>query len=223
MHKAVKVVTAIIVTATVGGLALAEKPETDKNTRSVQPTAAEWQGAWENTLTQSAAAQTPADIDAALAAFPYPLDRAVTQMGQLIRAAIRVDHPEALQFALTGYRYIPAQHVTSYVSMVAGALKNKDGTLARANAWTAQQNTGEDKVKFTAEELKPPAALASAVPTPQAQLEIALQLYRQADREVSLNQAVEKIASALRAIDHDLVRQNAFIEAQREGKKYDIR
>jgi len=185
-------------------------------------TAKQWQEAWNVANEKFTAAQTPADIDAALAAFPYSLERALPQMSLLVRSAIRVGHPEALQFALTAYRYVPLINVTSAVQSVATALKNKDG-IARANAWTAQQNTGESKVAFTAAELKPPAALASVVPTPQEQLERAIGEWRQADREIMLTIAVEKIANALRARSHTTLEQNAFIEAQREGKPFDIK
>jgi len=208
---------AIISAVAVGSLALAEEPATKP------PTAKEWQEAWVAANEKFTAAQTPADIDAALDAFPYSLERAFPQMSLLVRAAIRVGHPEALNFALVAYRYTPLINVTSAVTNVASALKNKDGTLTRANAWTAQQNTGTDKAAFTAAELKPPAALATVVPSPQAQLDAAMAEWRQADREVMLNIAVEKIASALRAIDHDTLRQNAFVEAQRDGRKFEIK
>jgi len=215
MKKYIIALAAIIATATA---VLAQAQDGKPETKAPQPSPMK---AWEE---QCKAAITPAEFAAAMVARPAPWKKAdLGTIRGVATIAVAAGDPEAMQWAWTAYRYAPASQLTNTVRLVAAALKNKDGNLDRANQWIAQQNTGKDKVKFTADELNPPAALAEIVPSPQEQLDRAMRLYRAAEESFALNAAIGQIANALRAIDHDVLRQNEFIKEMQAGRKFDIK
>jgi len=204
---------AIIATATVG-FANAQAEEQESS----------WRTQWNETETKLVAVKASAEFNTALEALPNKENvLSVPWRIHVLADAANRAGVERVQFALFVYNNTPTANVTGAVQAVARALRNTDGNLIRANQFIEQQNTGKNKVKFTAEELKPPTVFASFAVTPKVQLERALTFFEDEKNGDRLDLAVEGVANALRAIDQDTVRQNAFIEAQREGKPFEIK
>lgn len=147
-------------------------------------------------------------------------------------AAARVNHPQAVNFALAAYRtasMADAKALDRAVSSVAAALKAADMNLARANAWIDSQNTGQPGVTFTSAELATPAVLASVpavaaivMADPAKALAAAKAQYRVAATSKAIDAAIYGIADVLKAHDLNLARANAWIAAQKGGESFDL-
>jgi len=214
----------IAILMTVGGaFAQAEKPVSTP-VPTVDPTIAANIAAWDKTLAELAVVETPADFAAVVSSVPGNPHERTQQAWRFMQPALKVGAPDALNLALALYGNARVNESTEQgaIANVAAALKNKDGNLTRANQWIAQQTTGTDKVVFTPDELKIPDWLAEVFPPPAEQLRRAQAQFRAAGTDATINAAVEAVAKGLRAVDRDLVRSHAFIEAMREGKSFPI-
>jgi len=211
---------AIISALTVGyAFAQAEKPET----ATPAPAASFYKQVADLNEAVGRAA-TPQELDAALAAAPAPAVDNIPFSIPVAKAALRVNHPEALNFAIAFYRYGEAggPHEKAAVELVAAALRNKDGNLARANQFIAQQLTGKDKIVFAKDEIKPPAWFSKIIPAPARQLALAQEQNRLATDNVEVGKSIKGVATALRAVDLDLVRSRAYLEAMSKGETFKI-
>jgi hypothetical protein len=186
-----------------------------------------------------AAAATVADFDAVMNAFlsknvmPERLQELEDNrtwgaiFPNAVVQAVRLGHPEALNYALTFYRAtgFQATQINPSVALVARAMKAKDMSLARANAFIACQNTGEAMPVITPEERATPAAIAassvaSAFVAPS--LDKAKAKYRLASTSADVDGGVYEIAKALKGMDLNLVRANAWIKSQKDGTAFEL-
>ena len=142
------------------------------------------------------------------------------------RAATRVGHPEALNYTLLAYKQqsirTDNETINGSISSVAAALKAKDFNLTRANTWIEGQNTGTPSVTFSTAELAKPTLLVSATWFPDISIEAAKAAYRAATTPFQIDGAVYQVATALKAIDLNFARANAWITAQKNGTAYDL-
>lgn len=151
-----------------------------------------------------------------------------------IEKAVSLNMPGAINWAVLGYRMAENdRQIDRSVAQIARALKAKDLTLTRANAFIDAQNSGGD-IPLDVDEVAPPAAIVPLVPHSNsiahlvtvaefdAALDIAIREYRSAKSAKSVELAVNKIAHVLRAYDLHLGRANAFIDAQQSGAAFDL-
>jgi len=158
------------------------------------------------------------------------LNRLYASLYFAAQTAARVGDPEAINWALAAYRAAPMnnqKYMDYSIATVASALKAKDFSLVRANAWIEGQNTGEPSVTFTPEESALPKVLEE-VPAIVAHFDWPASLaagkesYRMADSNKVLDGAIYQIATVLKGHDLNLARANAWIASQKSGTEFDL-
>lgn len=176
-------------------------------------------------------ARTPAEFDALVAAYVasitpaynarFPGEGALAwSVDYMANEAVRVGHPQALNYALLSYKCAPiSKPVDKAITLVALALKTKDMNPARARAWVAGQNTGSPAVALTDAEKATPALLVSAT-LPNFSLADAKAAYLAAETSPALNSAITRVAMALKARFLNLAQPNAWITAQKNGTAF---
>ena len=148
----------------------------------------------------------------------------------LATASIRLGAPDALNWALVYYRIADLRSpraVEESINIVATALKATDFNITRANAWVEGQNTGVPAVEFTNGEQVLPKALSgisafSPILDTPLRFVAAKEQYRTAKTSAQVDMAIYRIANVLKAHDLNLVRANAWIEAQKSGTTFDL-
>lgn len=143
--------------------------------------------------------------------------------------AAQIAHPEAVNYALLNYKNVNMQNSKGLdyaIGLTARAIKNKDISLTRANAWIASQNTGLPKVEFSEQEKQMPSALQPLATAPLVKtspsMADAKAAFRAATATAAIDTAIYKVATALKAIDLNLSRANAWIAAQKDGTAFEL-
>ena len=108
------------------------------------------------------------------------------------------------------------------IAAVATALKGKDFNLARANAWIEGQNTSTPACPLTDAEKALPTPLVGATYLPDVSIAKAKEAYRAATTAPEVDTSIYAIATALKAIDLNLARANAWIESQKDGTAFEL-
>jgi len=181
--------------------------------------------------------KTPAELDAVLAGYfsknllPERIQADSRNYGSnnvhgIASAAVRVGHPEAINWALLNYKLTSMcteKKLDPAVGTVAAALKAKDFNLTRANAWIEGQNTGSPAVSFTdAEKATPPVIPAELSGYFPLTMQAAKEKYRTASAQTQIDAAIYAVATALKAQDLNLARANAWIKSQKDGTPFEL-
>lgn len=153
---------------------------------------------------------------------------------QIVRDAIKLNVSESINWALIYYRLADNEdNINEAIDYVAQAIKAKDFNLTRANAFIESQNAGGENI-LSKGEMAAPAVLNDfsnqatsfseflIVGNLEQALSSALKSYRSAGTSSAIDLAILNIAKVLRAHDLNLVRANAFIEAQKNGTPFDL-
>lgn len=187
------------------------------------------------------AAKTPAQFDAVVNAYfaanVYPerfqarcdsrkCDLVGLAIPGIALASARVGHPQAINWSLLNYRLtsigVSETASSNSIAAVGGALKAKDFNLTRANVWIEGQNTGTPACVFTDAEKALPTPLVGATFLPDVTVATAKETYRAALTAKSIDKGIYAIATALKAIDLNLSRANAWIAAQKDGTPFEL-
>ncbi len=166
----------------------------------------------------------------------FPLHTTIANLAKYAAAARR---PDALQWAKAYYTLCDLAQINRAIDFVTRAFRATDGNIVRANAFIDHQKTGEGENPLAGIEL-PPVLLArigeidttNVLPATRVQilsakgdfaaaLDLAKSEYATASRE-NLSLSVDRIASVLKAHDGNVLRANAYIQAQKDQKPFDL-
>lgn len=159
---------------------------------------------------------------------------AVSQITLISRAKTRLKSSDMLGWAKLAYMVVPFSQTQQGIDLVGSAFRALDTGLGRANAFIEFQKTGRGANPL-ADVALPQIAWPEGYTEPQMQaiaaalsgdniaaLRVAAGCFAEAQAGNALNAATGMVAQWLRNIDMNLVRANAFVEAQTKGESYTI-
>ncbi len=143
--------------------------------------------------------------------------------------------PDALEWAKASYAVRPFSQTREGINAVNAALLAQGGNINEANRFIAYQTSGEgdnplagvaypDAAKKVTDYTSPVLAIYGKVFKGQnaAAVQDAVARFEQFNNPGAINANVDLVASILRDIDGNVVRANAYVEAQKNGETFDI-
>lgn len=150
----------------------------------------------------------------------------------VFKAKLRQRAPDALSWAKLVYVASDFGHTQDGIEAVSSALRSIDANLVRANAFIAFQKDGKGtnplagvtlpKIEFLGNSPEARAKTLCVAGDNLAALKVAIQAFATAPSGKQLNQATALVAACLRNLDGNLVRANAFVDAQSKGEPFTI-